>query len=87
MRCCEGSALHVLLQQVGDEVLGVIRDLVKGLILKVPGGRGHVGQGLVVVVPHEGRETAHPGGESSVSQPGPHWSSLVWATSTVRGKG
>lgn len=52
--------LHVLLQQVGDEVFAVVGDFVEGLVLEVPGGRGDVGQSLVVVVAHEGRQTAQP---------------------------
>lgn len=58
------SLLHVFLQQVGDEVFGVVGDFVEGLVLKVPGGRGHVGQSLVVVVAHEGRQTAQPEGDT-----------------------
>ena len=52
--------LHVFLQQVGDEVFGRVRDFIKRLVLKVPGGRGDVGQSLVVVVAHERRQTAQP---------------------------
>ena len=52
--------LHVFLQQTGDEVFGGVGDFIEGVVLKVPGGRGDVGQSLVVVVAHEGRQTAQP---------------------------
>lgn len=35
--------LHIFLQQVTDEVLGIVGDLIERLIIKVPGGRSDVG--------------------------------------------
>lgn len=52
--------LHVFLKQVGDEIFGIFRDFIKGLILKVPSCRGDVGQRFIVIVPHERRQTAQP---------------------------
>lgn len=66
--------LHVFLQQVGDEVLGGVRYFIKGLVLKVPGGRGDVGQRLIVVVAHERRQTAQP--ERTTNEAKLRWAKL-----------
>lgn len=62
---CPTALLHVFLQEIADKVLGIVRDFIKSLIIEVPRGRGDVGQGLVVVVSHEGRKPADPAVEQT----------------------
>lgn len=58
-------ALH---QQTGDEVFGLIRNVRKLLLLKVPLTGQDVVQRLVVVIPQERRQAAEPGPRANTGQ-------------------
>ena len=47
-----------LSEQPRYEVLRLVRNDVKALVLEVPFGGRHIGQRLVVIIAHEGREAA-----------------------------
>lgn len=52
----------ILDDEIGDKVLGLIGDALKGLLVEVPVGSQDVVQCLGVIVTQEGGEAAEPGG-------------------------
>lgn len=52
----------ILDDEVGDKVLGLTGDTLKGLLIKVPVGSQDVVECLGVIVTQEGGEAAEPGG-------------------------
>lgn len=52
----------ILDDEVGDEVLGLIGDTLKGLLVEVPVGSQDVVECLGVIVTQEGGEATEPGG-------------------------
>lgn len=52
----------ILDDEVGDEVLGLTGDTLKGLLVEVPVGSQNVVERLGVIVTQEGGEAAEPGG-------------------------
>ncbi len=59
--CCAHPPALALHQQAGDEVFGLVRDVCKLLLLKVPLTGQDVVQCLVVIIPQKRRQATEPG--------------------------
>lgn len=66
--CCAHPPALTLHQQEGDEVFGLVRDVRKLLLFKVPLTGQDVVQCLVVVVPQKRRQAAEPGPRGNTGQ-------------------
>lgn len=66
--CCTHPPTLALHKQTGDEVFGLIRNVCKLLLLKVPLTGQDVVQCLVVIVPQEWRQATKSGQRGSQGQ-------------------
>ena len=60
LQLVSGHVLHVLLQQVRDEVFRVLGDVIERFVFEVPCCASHVGQRLRLGVSQERREARNP---------------------------